>query len=284
MNQFFAVEAGLIVMYIFNLLYILKKDKDMLLFFISSTFYAILFENMNILFSSNSPGGYFYNKEFLLFIFDLPVFVALAWSIIIYTSIKIARSLNIKAESIPFAAALIVLLVDLAIDVVAIRLNYWTWIGYSFKDGYFGVPAGNFLGWLLVSFAWFFFDQKIRFKKQWVKYLFLPFLSYFAFLTLFIFVTYFNALLNFDKTKEFISLLIIITIFLFSIKIGANSQKTDLMIYLLRAPFYLFGLFFLIEKKMYEESIFLLLLSIFFIIIEISIFLGEKSVYRKNKK
>jgi uncharacterized membrane protein len=282
MDQFLAVEIGLTILYVSCLIYILKKDKTMVLFFVSSTFYALLFENMNILLSYNNVGGYYYNSNFRVFVAHLPLFVALAWSIIIYSSLKIASSLGLKKQSVPFVAALLVLLVDLSIDVVAIRLNYWFWIGYSFKEGYFGVPANNFIGWLLVSFAWFYFDQKFNPKRAWLKYFFMPFLSYFAFLILFVFISFAESLLVLNKTEEFLVLGLLLLVFIFSFKKEKSPSKIDYAIYFFRAPFYLFGIFFLLKEKMYEENFLLLLFSIIFIAAEVAMIFGERNVFAKK--
>ncbi len=282
MDQFLAVEIGVIALYTFCLIYVIRRDRKMLPFFISSTFYAIIFENMNIFLSYNSVGGYYYNSNFKFFIHHVPLFVVLAWSVIIYTSLKIASSLNLKKQSIPFVAALLVLLVDLAIDVIAIRLRYWFWFGYSFKDGYFGVPANNFIGWLLVSFTWFYFEQKFNLKRIWLKYTFLPIISYLTFLLLFIFITIVEAFLVLNKTQEFLILGYLLIIFLAQIKRGEGGGSKDKIIYLFRLPFYAFGLFFLLKERMYEESVLLVFLSIIFTAVEIALMLGEGSVFAKK--
>jgi putative membrane protein len=280
--DFITVEVALIALYILCLIHILRKDKKMLPFFISSTFYAVLFENMNILLSYNNVGGYYYNSSFRFFIFHVPLFVVLAWSIIIYTSFKIASSLGLKKNSIPFTAALLVLLIDLAIDVIAIRLNYWFWIGYSFKDGYFGVPAGNFIGWLLVSFTWFYFEQKFNPKRLWLKYSFLPIISYLTFSLVFIFISLIESFLMLDKTEEFLLLGCFLIIFLSQVKKGEERKPVEKTVYLLRLPFYVFGLFFLIKQRMYEENVLLLLLSIIFTVVEIALIMGEIGVFAKK--
>ncbi|MBU5687886.1 MAG: carotenoid biosynthesis protein [Candidatus Aenigmarchaeota archaeon] len=285
MNHFLAIEIGVLFIYVSCLIYIFKKDKKMLPFFLSSTIYALFFENMNILLSQGIEGGYYYNINFSIFVFHLPLFVALAWSVIIYTSIKIAESLKISENSLPFAAALIVLLIDLSIDVVSIRLKYWFWIGYDFKDGYFGVPASNFIGWLFVSFIWYYLDQKIKIRKIWLKYFFMPIIAYMVFLILFIPITFVSDIFVLNKNQEFLIFVFLIILFLSSIKKDKKLKDSDILIYVFRLPFYIFGFYFIISKKMYEENILLLLFSIFFLIIEIAIFLGEKNVFkRKNNK
>jgi uncharacterized membrane protein len=282
MNQFLAIEVGLIALYISCLIHILKKDKKMVPFFISSTFYVIIFENMNILLSYNHVGGYYYNSNFRFFIFHVPLFVVLAWPIIIYTSFKIASSFGLKRQSIPFAAALLVLLVDLAIDVIAIRLKYWFWIGYSFKEGYFGVPAGNFIGWLLVSFTWFYFEQKFNPKRLWLKYSFLPIISYLTFSLVFIFISLIESFLMLNKSAEFLILGCLLIVFLTQIKKCDERKSVEKTVYLLRLPFYIFGLFFLLKERMYEENILLLFLSIIFTAVEVALILGERGVFAKK--
>ncbi|MBU5687814.1 MAG: carotenoid biosynthesis protein [Candidatus Aenigmarchaeota archaeon] len=285
MNQFLTIEIGILALYISCIFYIIKKDKKMILFFLASTLYAIFFENMNILLSQGFEGGYYYNKNFSIFIFHLPLFVSLAWSIIIYTSIKIAQSLKISENSLPFAASLIVLLIDLAIDVIAIRLEYWTWIGYSLKDGYFGVPASNFIGWLFISFSWFYIDQKLKIKKNWLKYSIMPIIAYIFYFLLFIPITLVQNIFYFNKTQQFFVLIFLIFLFLSLIKKGEVKHKTDNIIYIFRLPFYIFGFYFLLSRKIYQENILLLLFSIIFLTLEIALFLGEKGVFeRKNNK
>ncbi|MFH8080455.1 MAG: carotenoid biosynthesis protein [Candidatus Aenigmatarchaeota archaeon] len=282
MNHFLFTELGIILMYFICLIYVIKKDKSMLPFLLSTTFYALFFENMNILISSGKEGSYYYNKNFFINIFHLPLFVALAWSIIMYTSFKIAKSVGVSKKSLPMAAALLVLLIDLSIDVVAIRLGYWFWVGYEFKDGYFGVPASNFIGWLLVSFSFFYLEQNIK-MKSWLKYLFLPFLSYFTFLLLFIPITLIEEIFVLNKGQQFLIFMFLLIIFFVSIKKDSNKTAFNIFIYSLRMPFYFFGLYFILSKHMYEENILLLFLSIFFLIVELALMFGEIKCIHKKK-
>ena len=38
-------------------------------------------------------------------------------------------------------------------NAIAIRIGLWTWHGIGPTDGWFGVPAGNFYSWLIVTLA-----------------------------------------------------------------------------------------------------------------------------------
>lgn len=282
MSNFLIVELAVLAFYISCLAYIIKKDKKMIFFFLSTTVYAIIFENLNILLSFGKEGSYYYNKNFKLFFFEVPFFVVFAWSIIMYTSLKMAKALKIVEKSLPFIASLLVLLIDLAIDVVAIRLGYWVWVGYRFDEGYFGVPANNFIGWLLVSFSFFYLDKKIKVKTNWLKYVLLPVISYLMFLAMFMPLIALDSVLLLDKMQEFFVFIVIFVVFIFSIKIGERKDKVDGFIYAMRFVFYLFGIYFIIAEKMYVENILLLLTSIMFMLIEIALIIGEKCVLARE--
>lgn len=283
--NFLLTEFGILSLFLICLLYVIKHDKKYVSLLIFAIIYAIIFENGNILLSQNKTGGYYYNDNFMFFIYDLPLFVALAWAIIIYTSKRIADSLPIKEFSKLFAASLLVLLIDLAIDVVAIRLGYWTWIGYSFTDGFFGVPADNFIGWLLVSFTFFLLNDlvvKDKFfgKENLFKHFLTTLLSYFIFLVFFIPISSLESALQLSKSQEFYILLVLIAIFLLNIKIDSKKsvvpRNTLKMSYLVRAPFYIFGLIAIIANRIYLENVLLLIFSLFFILIEIFLMKFEK--------
>ena len=61
----------------------------------------------------------------------------------------------------PMADAVWAILLDLALDAVAIRLGLWTWTIRA-NQGWFGVPWGNFFAWLFVAFWFSFFTRLVR--------------------------------------------------------------------------------------------------------------------------
>jgi len=61
----------------------------------------------------------------------------------------------------PIADAVWAILLDLALDAVAIRLGLWTWT-IRLDQGWFGVPWGNFFAWLFVAFWFSFFTRLVR--------------------------------------------------------------------------------------------------------------------------
>jgi uncharacterized membrane protein len=121
---------------------------------LSACVYAVLFEHWNMLRYARVQGGYHYHTDSWLWICgDVPLYIPLAWSMILATSRALTDHLGLRRWARPFCDALLALLIDLSMDAVAIRLKFWYWHGVGWNDAFFGVPADNFVGWLLVSFT-----------------------------------------------------------------------------------------------------------------------------------
>jgi hypothetical protein len=110
-------------------------------------------------------GTYRYNTHWLL-LGDVPVAIALTWAMIIAGAMNITDALGIR-EGIraPMADAVWAILLDLALDAVAIRLGLWTWTIRA-EEGWFGVPWGNFFAWLFVAFWFSFFTRRVRAARR----------------------------------------------------------------------------------------------------------------------
>ena len=116
--------------------------------------FAIIFEHLNVVRFAHVRGGYSYHPaSWFQIAGDTPLYVPLAWGYILATSRTLTDRLRLKRWARPFCDALLTLLIDASLDVVAIRLHFWSWRGIGRREGFFGVPADNFLGWLLVSFS-----------------------------------------------------------------------------------------------------------------------------------
>lgn len=141
-------------------------------------------------------GTYRYNEHWLL-LGDVPVAIALTWALIIAGAMNITDALGIRdAATIPMpisitdkimwlvrglpapiADAVWAIVLDLALDAVAIRLGLWTWTIRA-DEGWFGVPWGNFFAWLFVAFWFSFFTRLVRTQRiiprvaQWLVPLF----------------------------------------------------------------------------------------------------------------
>jgi hypothetical protein len=131
-----------------------KTSRRQTIVLVGAVIYALLFEHFNMARYEGMRGGYHYHPASWLMLWgDVPLYIPLAWGFILSTSMRVTDRLPLAAWARPFSDALLALLLDLSLDVVAIRLNFWYWHDVGLNDAFFGVPADNFLGWLLVTFT-----------------------------------------------------------------------------------------------------------------------------------
>ncbi len=119
--------------------------------------YGILLEWGNILIFRT----YHYAPHFWLAIGPVPVVIGLCWGMIIYGAMAYSDQLGLPQWAAPFGDAIWAIMLDLAFDAIAIRLQLWTWSN-PLGTGYFGVPADNFFAWLFVAFAFSAYVRWVR--------------------------------------------------------------------------------------------------------------------------
>ena len=119
---------------------------------VSAALFATIFEDLNVR-QLNGRGSYFYNAGFLLVVDQVPLFIILAWAVILWGAMRITDAASLTLAARIGSDAVLAVLLDLSFDVTAIRHEFWTWRGFAFDQAWFGVPAGNFFGWLWVSLA-----------------------------------------------------------------------------------------------------------------------------------
>src|SRR3989338_1684184 len=134
--------------------YVAYRLKE-LLFLSMACIFAFLFENLHVYLFAGKEGGYYYATQTLM-ILQTPLYVILSWGLLLFTSWMLVSMFTNKKVHHIFLVPLITLLIDLALDPFAIRAGLWTWIGYLPHEGYFGVPAGNFLAWLIIAWSFMF--------------------------------------------------------------------------------------------------------------------------------
>jgi len=107
-------------------------------------------------------GNYSYGKTLGLQLFDIPLTIGVNWFLLIYSSGVLMQRLRIRSPFMRLTAgAFILVLLDLLIEPVAIKFDYWHWANNS-------IPFNNYLGWFLVSALMLFIFEKFDFKKQGV--------------------------------------------------------------------------------------------------------------------
>jgi len=106
-------------------------------------------------------GSYAYNQGFFIKLGSVPLAIALAWAMIITSSMFMSDRLGISPRLAPFADAVFAILLDLSLDAIAIRQGLWHW-NIPLNAGFFGVPAGNYYGWLFVAFGFSAWTRWVR--------------------------------------------------------------------------------------------------------------------------
>jgi uncharacterized membrane protein len=106
-------------------------------------------------------GSYAYSQGFFLKLGSVPVAIALAWAMIITSSMFISDRLGISRRLAPFGDAVFAIVLDLSLDTIAIRQGLWHW-NIPLNAGFFGVPAGNYYGWLFVAFGFSAWTRWVR--------------------------------------------------------------------------------------------------------------------------
>jgi uncharacterized membrane protein len=94
--------------------------------------------------------GYSYGD----FLFDIviqghnvPLWVALGWGTIIWTSMQATDRMGIPWGARPALDGLLAVSLDFGLDPIADALGWWSW---SRPGQFFGVPFDNFIGWVLI--------------------------------------------------------------------------------------------------------------------------------------
>ena len=126
-------------------------------------------------------GSYAYSQGFFLKLGSVPVAIALAWAMIITSSMFMSDRLGIPPRLAPFADAVFAIVLDLSLDAIAIRQGLWHW-NIPLNAGFFGVPAGNYYGWLFVALGFSAWTRWVRARghadsSPWLQ-LFVPFPAY----------------------------------------------------------------------------------------------------------
>ena len=105
-------------------------------------------------------GDYHYGKTLGLQLFGVPLIIGLNWFLLTYsTGVLMDRS---RLKSMFFriiTGALLLVLLDVLIESMAMRLDYWHW-----ADGI--IPLKNYICWFFASAFMLLVFELFRFKKQ----------------------------------------------------------------------------------------------------------------------
>ncbi len=178
--------AGLIWMALTRARFSDGSPKAVVLF--SAFLYGVLLETLNIYLSHRF---YFYSRNFLFMLGEVPIFIGMGWAVIATSAREISDRLfggDVLMGAV--GDSVLAINIDLVMDAVAIRIppdGFWTWAKLSLNEGWFGVPAGNLIGWMLVVF-YFSLTTRLLWKgslkaslKNILEIIAVPFVAYFLF-------------------------------------------------------------------------------------------------------
>lgn len=228
--------------------------------------YGLAFESIAV------AAGFYSYGPFLFRVWHAPLVIGVGWAVIGFAVMSFSDSLNLPQWAKPFLDALLALLVDLGMDVVAIRDVYsfgtsnfegrvsgmWNW-GIPLNADWFGVPYANFMAWWLVIFIMSACLRGGRyvygwFGKKWLAWVY-PVAALMVALGIFLFL-----LLTFTEAFTLTTLLLLVG--LSSVVTAASlrgrqerlSWGTDWPVFLVPTVFHLFFLGLLLGRKLYVGS------------------------------
>ena len=153
------IEASASIFFIGAAVAALRRGRLPFLELISAAAFGILLEEGDQLVFET----YHYSTDWILAVDRAPVVIGLTWALIIAGAMRLTDALGVRRRYAPFVDAVLAISLDLAFDAIAIRMGLWTWRGIGANDGWFGVPAGNFYSWLIVTLA---FSSLTRWLRQ----------------------------------------------------------------------------------------------------------------------
>ena len=126
-------------------------------------------------------GNYQYGNGLGVKLFETPLMIGVNWLFLTYVSLSIVRQVKVKPIVSLFLAPFLMLVYDLVLEVVAPKMNMWSWESHS-------VPLKNYIAWYLIglAFVWLIHRFKIQTKNPLALILFICQFVFFVFLALFL--------------------------------------------------------------------------------------------------
>jgi uncharacterized membrane protein len=245
--------------------------------YLTAFLYALMFEELDIrLFKT-----YHYGDGYFLMLGQVPIVIALAWAVIIYTSMQISDCFDLSNLAKASLDALLAVLIDLSVDAIAIRRGYWQW-NIPLHAGWFGVPAGNLYAWMFVVFFFSFLCRQVRrlYAKdhKWlVLDLFVPPLAYIGLLVSIVVIGTINAVLQLDETLKLLSVLVVMILFIMGFLRGRSRRRKPVVapispaIGAVRLSLHGFFILELIRSGLFRHASLLLLIAAGVLLIEYTI-------------
>jgi len=123
--------------------------------------FGLLLEYLEVLSHSYSYGHFWFMLGHAPL--NIPLCIGCDWAVILYVSRSFSDALRLTWQAAAALDTLLALNVGLSLDVVAYRLHMWHWNWppqyNALTIQWFGIPYGNFVGWITVVFCYSFFSR-----------------------------------------------------------------------------------------------------------------------------
>ena len=162
------------------LIHIPVADKKFLLAFFTIAFLGYIIEVIGVK-TGLIFGKYSYGDGLGIKLLEVPLIISINWAMLICAGIRIVSSIFANKITVLAVAALLVTLIDLLIEQVAPKLDFW-----QFESGLPGIH--NYLGWIGVAFFISYFFYPILIKSNRTVSLIILILQIIFFTSLFIFI------------------------------------------------------------------------------------------------
>jgi putative membrane protein len=107
-------------------------------------------------------GSYQYGDALGFKLANIPLLIGVNWVLLIFAAGSTIQYIPINSDVLKSAlAAVLLVLLDVFIEPVAIRFDYWHWASAT-------IPFQNYVAWFAFSFGcfWLFFNQKQKEKNS----------------------------------------------------------------------------------------------------------------------
>ena len=159
-------EISLYLLFAACLIHAVKRGATETGYLLGGVLFGLILEYVNV----HANLGYTYGKFMLMFgdaPKDIPFCIGVGWGIIMYTARLFSDALGLSLWAAAALDALLAISIDLGMDTVAYRLHMWHWDWSEqglnpLTAQWFGVPFGNFFGWLMVVFFYSSFSRLLE--------------------------------------------------------------------------------------------------------------------------
>jgi putative membrane protein len=100
-------------------------------------------------------GAYTYGQTLGWKIFNTPLMIGVNWAILVYASLCVVNLWGTKIQNDWLkagVAATLMLGLDIFIEPVAIRTDFWTWQSAGINDWILVAPYANYLAWWVIAY------------------------------------------------------------------------------------------------------------------------------------